>query len=188
MDCKSKARKHIEKQRYYFAYKGPYSQSYSFSNSHVQMWELDNNEGWALKNWCFWTVCWRFLRVPLDTKEIKPVNPKGNQLWIFIGRTDVRQKLQYCGHLIRGASLLEKTLRLENVESRRRRWSRMKWSDGITNLMDMSSSKLREMVKNKEAWCAVGRAVTKLDVTEWLNSNIFTDKDTETIWRSHRIW
>ena len=69
--------------------KGPSSQSYSFSSSHVWMWELDRKESWVLKNWCFWTVVLeKTLESPLDSKEIKPVNPKGNQSWIFIGRTD----------------------------------------------------------------------------------------------------
>ena len=84
-----KAMTKIKKQRQDFANKGPYSQSYGFSSSHVQMWELDHKEGWALKNWCFWTVVLeKTLESPLDSKEIKPVNPKGNQPWIYIGRTD----------------------------------------------------------------------------------------------------
>ena len=84
-----KLRKHIKKQRHYFVNKGPYSQSYGFSSSHGQMWELDHKESWALKNWCFQTVVLeKILESPLDNKEIKPVNPKGNQPWIFIGRTD----------------------------------------------------------------------------------------------------
>ena len=78
-----------KKQRHHFADKGPYSQICSFSSSHVWMWELDHKEGWALKNWCFWTVVLeKTLERPLDCKEIKLVNPKGNQSWIFIGRTD----------------------------------------------------------------------------------------------------
>ena len=84
-------RQHIKKQRHYFADKGPYSQSYGFPRSHVWMWELDNKKGWALKNWCLWTVMLEMtLESPLDCKDIKPVNPKGNQLWIFIGKTDVK--------------------------------------------------------------------------------------------------
>ena len=80
---------YIKKQRYHFADKGPYSQSYGFSSSHVQMWELDHKAGWVPKYWCFWTVVLeKTLETPLDCKEIKPVNPKGNQPWIFIGRTD----------------------------------------------------------------------------------------------------
>ena len=83
-------RQHIKKQRHYFANKGPSSQSYAFTNSHVWMWELDYKESWALKNWCFWTVVLeKALESPLDCKEIQPVQHKGNQSWIFIGRTDV---------------------------------------------------------------------------------------------------
>ena len=79
----------VLKGRYYFANKSPSSQSYGFSSSHVWMWELDHKESWALKNWCFWTVVLKkTLESPLDCKEIKPVNHKGNQSWIFIGRTD----------------------------------------------------------------------------------------------------
>ena len=72
-----------------FAYKGWYSQSYGFSSSHIWMWELDHKENWVLEVWCFWTVVLeKTLESPLDCKEMKPVNPKGNQSWIFIGRTD----------------------------------------------------------------------------------------------------
>ena len=84
-------RQHIQKQRHYFANKGLSSQSYGFSSSHVWMWELDYIEGWALKNWCFWTVVLeKTLESPLDCKEIQPVHPKENQSWIFIGRTDAK--------------------------------------------------------------------------------------------------
>ena len=82
-------RQHIKKQRHHFADKSPYSQSYGFSSSHVWMWELDHKEGWVLKKWCFWIVVLeKTLESPLDCKEIQPVHPKGNQSWIFIGRTD----------------------------------------------------------------------------------------------------
>ena len=82
-------RQHIKKQRHYFVNKGPSSQSYGFSNSHVWMWELDYKESWAPNNWCFWTVVLeKTLESPLDCKEIQPVNPKGNQSEIFIGRPD----------------------------------------------------------------------------------------------------
>ena len=83
-----KARQHIKKQRHYFANKGPSSQSYCFSSSHVLMWKLDHKESWAPKNWCFWIMLEKTLGSPLDCKEIKPVNPKENQSWIFIERTD----------------------------------------------------------------------------------------------------
>ena len=83
-----KPRQHIKKQRHYFANKGPSSQSYGFS-SHVWMWELDHKESWVPKNWCFWTVVLeKTLESSLDSKEIKPVHPKGNQSWIFIRKTD----------------------------------------------------------------------------------------------------
>ena len=84
-----KPREHNKKQRHYFANNRSSSQSYGFSSSHVWMWELDHKESWALKNWCFWTVVLeKTLESPLDCKEIQPVHPKGNQSWIFIGRTD----------------------------------------------------------------------------------------------------
>ena len=83
-------RQHIKKQRHYCANKGPSSQSYGFSSSHLWMWELDYKESWVPKNWCFCTaVLEKTLGSPLDSKEIQPVHPKGNQSWIFIGRTDV---------------------------------------------------------------------------------------------------
>ena len=82
-------RQHIKKQRHYFTNKGPSSQSYGFSSSHVWMWEFDYKESWALKNWCFWTVVLeKTLESPLDSREMQPVHPEGNQSWIFIRRTD----------------------------------------------------------------------------------------------------
>ena len=88
--CYDQPRQHIKKQRHYFAIKGPSSQSYGFSSSHVWMWELDYKESWALKNWCFWTVVSeKTHESPFDCKEIQPVHPKGDQCWVFIGRTDI---------------------------------------------------------------------------------------------------
>ena len=84
-----KPRHHIKKQRHHFAKKGPYSQSYGFSSSHIQIWKLDHNNDWAVKNWCLQTVMLqKTLESPLDSKEIKPVHPKGNQPWIFFRRND----------------------------------------------------------------------------------------------------
>ena len=84
-----KPRQCFKKQRYHFANKGPHNQYYGFSSIHVWMWKLDHKEGWALKNWRLWTVVLeKILESLLESKEIKPVNPKGNQPWIFIGRTD----------------------------------------------------------------------------------------------------
>ena len=84
----------IKKQSYYFADKSPFIQSYDFSSSYVWMWDLDHKESWAPNNWCFWTVVFeKNLESPLDSEEIKPVNPKGNQSWIFIGRTDAEAEV-----------------------------------------------------------------------------------------------
>ena len=88
-----KPRQHIKKQRHYFANKGPYSQSFGFSSSHVWMWQLDHKEGWVPNNWCFWTVVLeKTLESPLNCKEIQPVNPKGDQSRIFTGSTDAEDE------------------------------------------------------------------------------------------------
>ena len=140
-----KARQHFEKQRHYFADKGPYSKRVGFSSSHVWMWKLDHKEGWVPKNWCFWIVILeKTLESPLYCKEIKPVNPKQTS-HSFEG---LMLKLQYFGHPMRRDDSLEKTLMLWKTEGRRRRGrQRMRWLNGIIDSMDISLSKLREIVK-----------------------------------------
>ena len=101
----------VLKTRDNFAIRGPHSQSYGFSSSHIWVWELDYKEGWVLKNWCFRTVVLeKTLENPWEYKEIKSVNPKGNQPWIFTDRLSLKLKIQYFGHLMRRAGSLERTL------------------------------------------------------------------------------
>ena len=129
-----KPRQYIKKQKHYFADKGVYSQRFYFSSSHVWMWELDNKEGWLLKNWCFRLWFWRTLRV-LDCKVIKPINPKWNQSWVFIGI--FIGIFQYFGYLMWRTDSLEKTLMLEKIEIRRRRGlQKMRWMDGWHHRLD----------------------------------------------------
>ena len=90
-------RQHIKKQRHYFVNKDPSSQGYGFSSGHVWMWELDSKESWGQKNWCFWTVVLKTLESPLDCKEIQSAHPKGDQSWVFIGRTDVEAEIPILG-------------------------------------------------------------------------------------------
>ena len=156
-------RQHIKKQRHYSANKGLYSQSCSFSSSHVCMWELDYKESWAPKNWCFWTVVLeKTLESPLDSKEIQPVHSKGDQSWMFIGRTDAKAETLVLWPPQAKSWLIGKDSDVGRIEGRRRRGrQRMRRLDGITDLMDMSLGELRELVMDREAWRAGIHGVTK---------------------------
>ena len=147
-----------------------------FSSSHVWMWELEYKESWAPKNWCFWTVVLEktLLRVPWRARgshqsilqEISAEYPLEGLM--------LRLKLQYFGHLMRRADLLEKTLMLGGIGGRRRRgWQRMRWLDDLTDAMHMSLSKLREWVIDREAWHAAVHGVTKsrTRLSDWTELN-----------------
>ena len=129
-----KPRQYIKKQRNYFAYKGPHSQSYGFSSSWVWMWELDHKEEWVLKSWCLRIVV-KTPESPLDWKKIKPVNPKRNQPWIFIGRTDGKAKAPILWPPDAKRWLIKETIpMLGKTEGKRRRgWQRMQWLDSFTD-------------------------------------------------------
>ena len=164
-------RQHIKNQRHYFANKGLSSQSYGFSSSHIWMWELDYKENWTLRNWCFWTVVLeKTLENPLDCKQIKPVNPKGISPEYSLDGLMLKLKLRHFGHLMQRTDSFEKTLMLVKIEGGKRRGlQRMRWLDVVANSMDMSLSKLRELVMDRDLACCSPWSCKESDTTDPLN-------------------
>ena len=151
-------RQHIKKQRHYFANKDPSNQSYGFSSSHVWMWELEYKESWAPKKQCFCTVVLeKTLESPLDSKEIQALHPKGNQSWLFTGRTDAEAETPVFLPPYTKNWLFGKDLMLRKIEVRRMKWQSMRKLDGITDLLDLNLNKFRELGEGQgnPAYCSL---------------------------------
>ena len=156
-------RQHIKKQRHYFANKGLSSQGYGFSSGHVWMWLLNYKKSWAPKNWCFWIVLLeKTLESPLNCKEIQPVHPKGDQSWVFIGRTDVEAETSILWLLPAKSWLIGKDPDAGKDWGQEEKGMTEDEMAGCHHWLDvMSLSKLRELVMDREAWFAVIHGVAK---------------------------
>ena len=159
------SRQHIKKQRYHFAYKAPYSQSYDFSSSHIQRWKLDHKEDWAWKNWCFWTVVFqKTLESPLDSRRsnqsiLKKISPGCSLEGLML-----KLKLQNFGHLMQRADSFVKTLMLGKIEGGRRRGrQRMRWLD-----MGLGAPGVGDGQGGLACCSPWGRKES--DMTKWLNT------------------
>ena len=159
----------LDKQRQYFANKDPSSQINGFLNSHVWMWELDHKEGWAPKNWCFWTVMLeKTLESPLDCKEIQPVHPKGDQSWIFIGRTDAEVEAPtFWSPDVKNWLTGKDPNGGKDWRQEEKGTAEDKRVDGISDSMHMSLSRFWEVVKDREAWRAAVHGVTERHNRDW---------------------
>ena len=166
---------HIQKQRHYLVNKGLSSQGYGFSRGRVWMWELGCEDSWAPKNWCFWTVVLeKTLEGPLDCKKIESVHPKGDQSWVFIGRTDVEAEIPILWPPDAKSWLMEKTLMLGGNGGRRRRGrQRMRWLDDIIDSMDTDLGGLQELVMDRGVWHATVDGVPKswTQLSDWTDNN-----------------
>ena len=183
----------IFKAETFFCQKGPSSQGYGFSSGHVWMWELDCEESWVPKNWCFWTVVVleKTLESPLDCEEMQPVHSKGDQSWCSLEGLMLKLKLQFFGHLMRRVDSLEKTRMLGGIDGRNKRGrQRMRWLDGIIDLMDMSLSELQELVMDREAWGDGIHGVTKSQtgLSAWTELNYRKNHNIWGLQRAMGIW